>query len=198
VVAPEFINVVLGPAWHDVILPFRLFTISLLFRMSSRISDECAKAAGRVYHRAALQWTYAGLVVLGASIGQHWGVGGVAVGVSVAMAINWLTMVWLCRTVTGLTWARFGNAHLPAVLLAGLIAVTAACVGQAMRVAHLGSVPVLMAAALAAAGVAWAAVRLRPNVLLGPHGLWAFKRAEHLLLRRSARLTLATQESSPE
>jgi PST family polysaccharide transporter len=198
VLAPEFINVVLGPAWHDVILPFRLFTISLLFRMSSRISDECAKAAGKVYHRAALQWTYAGLVVLGAAIGQQWGLGGVAVGVSVAMAANWLSMVWLCRAVTGLTWARFGAAHLPAALLAGLIVVAAAPVAQAMRVAHLGSVPVLTAAGLAAAGVAWAAARLRPDIMLGPHGLWAFKRAEHLVLRRSARMTLAAEKSNPE
>jgi PST family polysaccharide transporter len=166
--------------------------------MSSRISDECAKAAGKVYHRAALQWTYAGLVVLGAAIGQQWGLGGVAVGVSVAMAANWLSMVWLCRAVTGLTWARFGAAHLPAALLAGLIVVAAAPVAQAMRVAHLGSVPVLTAAGLAAAGVAWAAARLRPDIMLGPHGLWAFKRAEHLVLRRSARMTLAAEKSNPE
>ena len=40
VVAPEFIAVVLGPAWGDVVLPFRLFSISLLFRMSSKINVE--------------------------------------------------------------------------------------------------------------------------------------------------------------
>lgn len=198
VLAPEFIDVVLGPAWQEVVLPFRLFTISLLFRMSSRMSEECAKAAGKVYHRAALTWTYAGLVVLGAAFGQQWGVGGVAVGVSLAMAIHWLNMVRLCQSVTGVTWARFGNAHLPAALLAGLIAVTAAAVGHAMRVVHLGSVPVLAAAGLAAAGVALAAARLRPDIWLGPHGLWAFKRAEHLVLRRSARLMLAAGKSSPE
>ena len=196
VLAPEFIAVVLGPAWHEVVLPFRLFTISLLFRMSSRMSDECAKAAGKVYQRAVLQWMYTGFVVVGAAIGQQWGVGGVAVGVSVAMAANWLSMVWLCRSVTGLTWARFGAAHLPAALLAGLIAVAAAPVAQAMRMAHLGNVAVLIAAGLAAAGMAFAAAHVRPDIWLGPHGTWAFKRAERLV-RRPASLTLA-EEANPK
>jgi hypothetical protein len=118
------------------------------------------------------------------------------VGVSVAMAANWLSMVWLCRSVTGLTWARFGAAHLPAALLAGLIAVAAAPVAQAMRMAHLGNVAVLIAAGLAAAGMAFAAAHVRPDIWLGPHGTWAFKRAERLV-RRPASLTLA-EEANPK
>ena len=52
---PEFIAVLLGPAWAEVVLPFRLFTISLLFRMSNKISEACTKAAGEVYCQASLQ-----------------------------------------------------------------------------------------------------------------------------------------------
>jgi len=71
------------------VLPFRLLTISLLFRMSSKISDACIKAAGEVYSQASLQGAFGGQ---GPPVGRHWGVGGVAVAVSIAMGIHWLSM----------------------------------------------------------------------------------------------------------
>lgn len=78
----------LGPAWAEVVLPFRLFTISLLFRMSNKISEACTKAAGEVYCRTSLQGAFGAMVVLGSLVGRHCGVGGVAVAVSIAMGIN--------------------------------------------------------------------------------------------------------------
>lgn len=196
VVAPEFIPVILGPKWAEAVLPFRLFSISLLFRMGSKISDACIKAAGVVYSWALLQFAYAALVVLGAIIGQYWGVGGVAVCVSVAMALNWLSMAHLSRKVTGLPWTRFAAAHGPAVFLSVVIAGAAAIGAQAGRSAHLGNVLVLAtagaAAALAATGAAW----LRPSIFLGSHGTWALQQGDGLLRRRrSARAAAAT---SPE
>jgi len=191
VVAPEFIAVVLGPKWGDVVLPFRLFSISLLFRMSSKISDACTKAAGEVYNRALLQWGYAAMVVVGAIIGQRWGVGGVAVAVSVAMGLNWLSMAWLGRAVTGLSWPRFARVHVPATLLAGVVAAAAAVVAHWARATHLGSIPLLIAAGLAALAVTLAASKLRPELFLGSHGTWATSHAEELLRRGSRRRAAA-------
>lgn len=185
VVAPEFIPVILGPAWGEVVLPFRLFTISLMFRMSSKISDACIKAAGVVYVWALLQFAYAALVVAGALIGQRWGVGGVAVCVSFAMAFDWLTMVQLSRSVTGLSWGRFAAVHSPAILLALVIGAAATVAAQAGRSAHLGNVPILLAAGLAAAAAAGGASWLRPGIFLGRHGTWAFRQGEELLRRGS-------------
>jgi O-antigen/teichoic acid export membrane protein len=187
VVAPEFIALILGPRWGDVVLPFRLFSISLLFRMSTKISDACTKAAGEVYLRAILQYVYAALVVIGAVIGQRWGVGGVAVAVSIAMAVTWQNMAWLARRVTGLSWPRFFVAHLPAAALALVIAATAAVVAHWARGAHLGGIFVLVVAGLAAAGVGFAVVRLRPAVFLGPHGTWAVDHAGELRRRGPGR-----------
>jgi PST family polysaccharide transporter len=191
VVAPEFILVVLGPAWGEVVLPFRLFTIGLLFRMSSKISDACVKAAGQVYLWAVLQFAYAAMVVVGAIIGQRWGVGGVAVCVSFAMALNWLSMAWLSRSVTGLSWSRFARAQVPAALLSVLIGGVVGIVAHVARAAHTGNVPVLVMAGLAAAAVTFAATRVRPEFFLGLHGTWASKRAEELLQRVSQRLARA-------
>jgi PST family polysaccharide transporter len=187
VVAPEFIGVLLGPAWSDVVIPFRLFTISLFFRMSSRISDACVNAAGAVYLRAVLQSAFAALVVLGAFLGQRWGVGGVAVGVSIAMAFNWVSMAWLSRSVISLSWSRFAGAHAHAGLLTVLIGVTAAVVAYAARAAHLGNISILVAVVLSILAVLYAAVRIQPGLFLGPHGRWALRRLEEVLRGRSQR-----------
>ena len=186
VVAPEFIPVILGPQWTDVVLPFRLFTISLLFRMASKISDACIKAAGVVYSWAALQFAYAGLVVAGAILGQRWGVGGVAVCVSVAMGLDWLNMAYLSRKVTGLTWGRFVAAHLPAICLAIVLGGGAELGALAGRMARLGPLAVLLIAGAASLLAAVAAGRLWPTLFLGPHGQWAVSQGQALLRRRSA------------
>jgi O-antigen/teichoic acid export membrane protein len=188
VVAPEFIPALLGPKWTGVVLPFRLFTCGLLFRMSSKISDACTKAAGAVYSRAALQGAYAALVFVGALIGQRWGVGGVAVAVSVAMCINWLTMAALGKAVTGLSWPRFARAHAPGVLLAIALGVAAAVGAGAARAAHLGEIAVLVAASMVAGATLWALSRVRPEVFLGVHGSWAFERAIEFVRRGTGRL----------
>jgi O-antigen/teichoic acid export membrane protein len=183
VVAPEFIPVLLGPGWLAVVLPFRLFTVSLLFRMSSKISDACTKAAGAVYSRALVQAAYAVLVLVGAFIGQRWGLGGVAIAVSITMGINWVAMAALSRSVTGLSWPRFVRAQLPGTLLAGLVAAAAGLAAAAARAAHLGHVPVLAIASLAAAAVVIAASKSKSEVFLGAHGAWAARRAEELVRR---------------
>jgi len=190
VVAPEFIAVVLGPAWGDVVLPFRFFSISLLFRMSSKISDTAAKAAGEVFWRALLQFAYAGLVVVGAIVGQHWGVQGVAVAVSFAMAFNWLSMAWLSRTMTGLSWGHFVRAHVPAALLAAVLGLATAAVAHWSRALGLGSIPVLLAAGAAAAAAAVVAVRLDGDLFLGRHGVWATRQAGQLIRRVQGRIPL--------
>ncbi len=177
VVAPELIPVVLGPAWGAAVLPFRLFTISLLFRMSSKISDACTKAAGEVYKRAVIQFAYAGMVVISAIIGQRWGVGGVAVCVSIAMGINWLNMAQLGRTVTGLDWGRFARAHGPATLLAIVVGLAGMAGAEVARAAHLGKIPLLLVAGVAALAAAVPAVRIRPAIFLGAHGNWAVRQA---------------------
>lgn len=196
VVAPEFIPALLGPKWTGVVLPFRLFTCGLLFRMSSKISDACTKAAGAVYARALLQGLYAALVVLGALIGQRWGVGGVAIAVSIAMGINWITMAGLSRSVTGLSWARFARAQAPGALFAAAIGGSVALTVQAARAALLGKVPLLVVAGLTAAVVVFAVSRMRSELFLGPHGTWASQRAGEFL-RRALGASRAPEPPAP-
>ena len=193
VVAPEFIALVLGPRWGGVVLPFRLFSISLLFRMSSKISDATTKAAGEVYMRALLQYAYAAAVVVGAIIGQQWGVGGVAVAVSLAMAFNWLSMARLGRVVTGLSWRRFLLAHVSPVVLTVVVGLAAAAAAHQARQLHLGTIPVLAVSGLAAALAAALVGRLRPALFLGPHGTWVVAQGLRLVRRGSRRRARAAR-----
>jgi O-antigen/teichoic acid export membrane protein len=181
VAAPEVVLVVLGPKWGDVVLPFRLFTISLLFRMGSKISDACIKAAGKVYTWASLQFMYAALVIGGALIGQRWGLGGVAVCVSIAMGVEWLCMAQLSRSVTRLDWTRFIAVHVPGTLLALVIGVAAAASAAAAHTRDLPAVAVLLLTCLGAATVGGFAVWLYPGIFLGRHGTWAIAQAANLL-----------------
>ena len=114
-------------------------------------------------------------------MGQRWGIGGVAVAVSIAMGINWLMMAGLGRSVTGLSWIRFAHAQVPGLILAVLVGGAVALAAQAARSAHLGGLAVLIAAALAAAVIAVGVWRLRPERVLGPHGAWASSLVDDLI-----------------
>jgi PST family polysaccharide transporter len=197
VVAPEFIPLVLGPAWSDVVLPFRLFSIALLFQMGSKISDACIKATGAVYTWALLQFAYAALVVLGAIVGQRWGVGGVAVCVSLAMCFDWMTMAYLGRRVTGLTWVRFVAAHRPAAALAAVVGGAAVLGAEVARMSHGGNILVLLAAGLVTVAISVGAARLVPAVVLGPHGTWAAQQAARLFRQARARRNRDAMEMEP-
>lgn len=91
----DLIFVLLGSDWSDASVPFGLFGVALSFRAGYRLSDIVARALGYVYKRAIVQWIYAGAVALGAIIGANWGLGGLALGVGIAVAINWALMTSL-------------------------------------------------------------------------------------------------------
>jgi hypothetical protein len=137
------------------------------------------------------------MVVVGAIVGQRWGVGGVAVCVSIAMGINWLNMTQLGRTVTGLDWGRFARAHVAPALLAVVTGAVATLAAEVSRSAHLGAIPLVAVAGLAALLAAAAAARLSPALFLGPHGAWAWREGE-ALLRRRARKGSRAAASKPD
>jgi len=103
--------------------PFQILTLGIFLRTSYRISDVVARATGAVYRRAWRQAIYLACVVAGAWFGRHWGIAGVALGVLGALAVNYLLMAHLGLRLAGLSWRRFGQAHLHALLTAAVVAV---------------------------------------------------------------------------
>ncbi|MEO7239388.1 MAG: lipopolysaccharide biosynthesis protein [Gemmatimonadales bacterium] len=184
VLAPEFIIVLLGPKWVDVIPPFQLFAIGLLFRTSYKMSDSIARATGAVYRRAWRQAIYAALVFISAWVGSRWGVAGVAVGVLVSLVINFILMAGLSLAVAQTTWRRFIEAHAPAALTALLAGGITWLTVTALRYSGAGPVLRLLGTALVTAAVMALALWARPRPLLGPYGLRMIALLGSLLPRR--------------
>lgn len=171
VLAPEVIVVLLGSRWVEVIPPFQVFAIALLFRTSYKMSDSIARATGAVYRRAWRQAIYAALVFAGAWVGSRWGVTGVSVGVLVSLVINFILMADLSLAVAHTTWRRFVEAHVPAVLTAVLAGSITWLSITVLR--HSGASPLLrlLGASLITVAAIGLALWTIPRPLLGPYGI---------------------------
>jgi PST family polysaccharide transporter len=101
----ELVLILLGGAWSAASGPFGMLGIGLSFRAGYRLSDIVARARGLVYRRAVVQWIYAGCIVTGGIAGARWGLTGVALGISAAIAVNWLLMTALTNRSLNITWA---------------------------------------------------------------------------------------------
>jgi O-antigen/teichoic acid export membrane protein len=172
ILAPELIAVVFGSRWLELVGPFQILVLGVMFRTGYRVSDSLARATGRVYRRAWRQALFAALVFLGALIGQEWGLNGVALGVLGAYFINYLMMAQLSLSIVNLRWPQFLGAQLPAVRLAILVGAAAfALVFVARHLIAAHPLVVLAAGLLGAAGTAALAVWLAPSFTLGEFGL---------------------------
>lgn len=172
VLGPEVIGIVLGAKWDAVILPFQVLVTTLLFRTSYKISDSLTRATGAVYQRAWRQWIYAGAVFAGSLIGQAWGLTGVAVGVSLAIALNFLLMLDLSVKVLRIGYRRLFVLHARHLLVAA--ATTAAAFYTAVELRPDTSKFLVATAASGVAAIVGGIIVLAVPRLFGEEGRWAF------------------------
>ena len=91
----QLVNLVFGRSWAAASDPFGILALALPFRASYRLSDIVARARGYVYRRAVAQGFYAASIVVLGLVGSIWDVAGVALGVTLAVAVNWSMMTIL-------------------------------------------------------------------------------------------------------
>lgn len=170
--APELIQVALGPKWIAVVAPFRILGIGMLFRTSYKMSDSITRSTGAVYRRAWRQFAYAGLVLVGAWIGQHWGIAGVAWGTLAALTVNFVLMAELGLDVGHVTWSEFWAAHRPAVLLTAATFPPVFAVTTLLR--HFDPSPVVTVIVIASCALAigLGLMLVAPATFLGADGQW--------------------------
>lgn len=175
VLAPEIIDLLLGPAWSAAVDPFRFFALGLLFRTSYKMSDSISRATGSEYRRAWRQWVYAILVTGGAYVGSSWGLEGAAIAVLIAIGANYVLMAHLSLSVAAMSWSEFILAQTPALVLSVLIGVMTWFLAGYLRGAGFPGLETLVVT-LAAAGVAFVGlIRLLPRLVLGEDGLWLLR-----------------------
>lgn len=170
VLAPQVVAVLLGAKWNGVVAPLEIFAASMLFRTSYKISDATVRAVGAVYPRAWRQAIYALLVIAGAWTGTRWGLSGVAAGVSVAIAANFLLMAQLSLTLTSTPWRSFWAAQIPGLTLAAAVFVELEVVSVMVRMWTASPLLLLLAPAAVALASLPLLFRYLPDVFLGPHG----------------------------
>ena len=185
VLAPELVLTLFGTAWSGVVTPLRVLALGMFFRTSFQLSNAVAAAGGAVYSSAWRHGVYAVVVFAGATIGQRWGLRGVAIGVTAAQFIHFILISQLSLKLSTLKARPFLEAHLRGLVLA---AVTAAELGVTVSILRRLDVSGLWLLGLALATLLLSgliALRLAPRMVLGAEGLWLLN---SLLGRLPARL----------
>jgi PST family polysaccharide transporter len=172
VLAPEMIHVLLGPRWTPVIVPFQILAAGMLFRTSAKLADSLTRATGAVFRRAWRQIVYAALVIGGAWVGQQWGIVGVAWGVLLALAVNFVMMVQLSMSEAGMAVSQVWRAHVPALLITLVSSPLVWLLTVALR--HVGVAPVVLVVAGLALllGCFLLLTFVAPKTFLGSEGQW--------------------------
>jgi O-antigen/teichoic acid export membrane protein len=147
VVAPEAIRILMGPNWGSAVLPFRIFSMTILFRTSYKAGAIVARAAGDVYAVAVVTTTYAIAVIGGAAIAVEWGIVGVAVSTSIAITLTYIMLTYLGMRRSALTWGGFLGAH--GIGLALAMVVSAICWPVAIALREVDAAAPVTAAVLA-------------------------------------------------
>lgn len=86
----ELVLFVLGEQWIAVTGPLSVMICGLFFRTAYKLGNSLIRSLGRVYQSAAIQFTYAVCVIMGAYIGHFYGLSAVALGVTVAFSIMYI------------------------------------------------------------------------------------------------------------
>jgi O-antigen/teichoic acid export membrane protein len=180
ILAPEIVNVVLGPRWSDAILPFQILALGVLPRVSYKMDDAVARALGAMYRRSGRDAIYAFAVFLGATIGLNWGLPGVAAGVLVAVVLNYVLAIRMSLSLLDCSWSKFASALVPCILPTIVVAVASLGTREALHA--LGSpdwFTLLVALGASAAGMIGLFL-LQPQ-LLGVYGTDILNRSVPLL-----------------
>jgi O-antigen/teichoic acid export membrane protein len=137
VVAPEFVPVVLGSRWHEVVPVLQLLSLAGVAQTYQTLNWSVIQARGK--SGLLLRFMiFSTVVTVGAFVfGLNWGVVGVAASYAVARWIVLVGNTWLTCRVTALSPVLFLRSHAD---LAGIALVMAAAV-YGVRVTLAGEVP---------------------------------------------------------
>lgn len=175
VLSPELITVIFGPKWLEIVMPFRIFAIAMLFRTSYKMSDSLARATGAVYKRAWRQGVYAVLVLGGAWIGQFWGISGVAFGVLGAIVVNFTLMAHLSLATLSVPWRGFFVAHVSAIPLTLIVFSEVSIVTTVLRNYAMPAIIILIASIVVIIFTLVLLLRFASKIVLGEAGIWMFQ-----------------------
>jgi PST family polysaccharide transporter len=174
VLAPEFIELLLGDGWGYAVVPFQVMAAGMLFRTNYKAGALIARARGDIYAMATLQVGYAIVVVGGAALSLRWGITGVAVTTTTAVILFAAALTALGARHTALSAAQIAACHAPAVALAVVVGVVTAAAAYGMR-STAAPGPVVLIVATLAGGLAFFAAGTRWIRAGHPEATWLWE-----------------------
>lgn len=133
VVAPEVITILIGPGWGEVVLPFRILALTMLFRTTQKLGAIVSQAMGRVHQVAFAYLIYLLLVVVGARAAVPWGIAGIAVSTAISITAVCFLSLGIASRASRLDIRSIVRAHLPGLLVALSTAAASQAVAAVVR-----------------------------------------------------------------
>ena len=171
VLAPEVVYVLLGPQWTDSIPVLQILGAGLIFNAGRQMCSSVAKGTGAVFRIVVIQVIYSIAVVVGALVGQIWGIHGVAVGVLVAMIVGYITAARIALDITEMSWIDFARGHRAGMGAGVAVLICCLVVATISRRLDLPSIVVLVVSALVSLPVWLLCARHMIPGLLGKDGV---------------------------
>jgi O-antigen/teichoic acid export membrane protein len=148
--APYLVPLLYGTKWVGAVLPLQVLCAAGYFRALYHVGGIVAQSVGQVYNELWRQTLYAGLVVLGSSIGVRYGLAGVALGVAAGIVAMYVAMAQLSLRITRASWREYVHAQKHG-------AIAAASTGAAALTARMVLSAAEQSDAIVAAGILTAA-----------------------------------------
>ena len=168
--APEIVNVLLGPSWSGAVPIFSVLGLGIYFRLGAQVSGVLLRATGSVGQLVLNQTFYATLTIAGSLFAVRLGV--VAVGAAIALAVGlWFCLISLqaCRKI-GVPIRAFLAAHLRGLILA-IVTTSFVCLATfPLRSLGASSITILLAVGLMLSIIGFVLVWWSPRRLLGKEG----------------------------
>lgn len=174
VLAPEIVGVVLGPKWTATVVPFQILTAGIMLRNVYLMAYCLDGAMGAMRNRTLRDGIYAAAVIFGSVVGARFGLAGVATGVVLAIAVNYMVGAAMSLRMLGATWQDYARSQLPAIGLGLLTAVVAYAARQGLLAAGAGQLLVLLLTGCVSLGLLAALYVVRPSII-GEYGRTAVR-----------------------
>ena len=183
VLAPEIVGVVLGPKWAPAIVPFQILTAGIMLRNVYLMAYCLDGAMGAMRNRMLRDGIYAGAVLAGSLIGTRFGLAGVATGVVLAIAVNYVVGAAMSLRMLGATWREYARSQLPAFGLGLFTAAVAYLVRLALLAGGAGQFSVLVLTGCVSLGLLGGLYLVWPSVL-GQYGGTAVRHVREAISSR--------------
>ncbi|MCF6297593.1 MAG: lipopolysaccharide biosynthesis protein [Flavobacteriaceae bacterium] len=119
--APQIVNVLLGDQWNEVVTPFRILSLAIIFKIGYKITGTLIKGLARLKSYLIVQIVYFVSVFIGAYIGSYYGIQGVAIGSTIALIIMFVILLKLVIEYTFYRWLDFLKLSINSFLFTVLV-----------------------------------------------------------------------------